>query len=351
MYGYHEYTPLNKDIILANISQEDIFKLAFKRDIIIGELYKAPYRNDINGDCYFQYANEKLWFIDFASTKGRHYKDCFDVLQECLNITHNSVLQYINNHFKLGLGDSTKEVEVQTVEVYLKEDRKKTITYTPRLFNNKDKTFWQKYGITKQNLIEDKVEAVKLYRGYSKVNKVFTIKPFDLTYAYTDFKDNKVKIYRPEALDKKSKWFTNCNQNDLGNINNLPEKGDYLIITKSYKDCRVLRNLGLTSIWLQAESMFPTNNILEDLGKRFNKIIVWLDNDQTGMARSKELKDLINKLYPNKANTVFIAPKFLKENIKDPSDYIAKFGRAGLIEFIKENKILNKIKVEYYENN
>ena len=42
-------------------------------------------------------------------------------------------------------------------------------------------------------------------------------------------------------------------------------------ITKSYKDCRVLRNLGLNSIWLQNEVAIPSRNIFEDLCKRFKR--------------------------------------------------------------------------------
>ena len=55
MYGYREYVPLNTEEILKRVSQEDIFKIVIKENIILdkGALYKAPYRIDNNGDCYF----------------------------------------------------------------------------------------------------------------------------------------------------------------------------------------------------------------------------------------------------------------------------------------------------------
>ena len=101
--------------------------------------------------------------------------------------------------------------------------------------------FWSQYEISRQNLEEDKVIPIDLYKSTSRKGEPFVIKPLDIMYAYTDFDNNKVKIYRPYG-NKEEKWFTNCTQNDIGNINNLPISGDQLIFSISYKNYKILKN-------------------------------------------------------------------------------------------------------------
>lgn len=350
MYGYREYVPLNTEEILKRVSQEDIFKIVIKENIVLdkGAFYKAPYRTDNNGDCYFENYQGTLHFVDFADGESRYFvKNCFEFIVKAKKLTYWEALQYINSYFKLGLGDSSEEVKKENVEnsltveesFYKNIKRDRTITYTPRLFNSKDKNFWEKYEITKQNLIEDKVIPITLYKSITKKGDSFIIKPFDIMYAYTDFSDSKVKIYRPNSPNKEGKWFTNCNQDDVGSIDFLPLSGDLLVITKSYKDCRVLRNQGINSIWFQNEGMIPSVSIIKMLCKRFTKIIVWFDNDQTGLAKGKMIKDFINSIYPNKASHIFLPPKLLLEDIKDPSDCIYK-NKPFFQEFLIKHKLV-----------
>ena len=57
MYGYNEIISLSPEEILNEISQEDIFNIFIKKEIIAdknGATYVAPYRNDQNPDCYFE---------------------------------------------------------------------------------------------------------------------------------------------------------------------------------------------------------------------------------------------------------------------------------------------------------
>jgi len=346
MYGYKNYTPLTPEEILRRVSEKDIFGIIIKEPIIDekGAYYKAPYRLDTNPDCYFEKYNGSLKFIDFADYQRT--KSCFGLIQRVYNLSFKDTLKYINSHFNLGLGDNirnTKEVFIENdyveEEKIVKSFKERVITYLPREFDYKDKQFWNKYGISKQNLIDDKVIPIQMYRSTSRTGEYFTIRTMDLCYAYTDFKDGKVKIYRPYG-DKLGKWFTNCNQNDLGSFEHLPEKGDLLIITKAYKDCRIMRNLGFNSCWNQAEGMIPSESILKNLCKRFKKIIVWFDNDSTGITNSRFYVEVINSIEPNKAKSLMLPPKLLLEHIKDPSDLYAKQGEKSLLKFLKLKKLL-----------
>ena len=344
MYGYNEIISLSPEEILEEVSQEDIFSIFIKKEIIIdknGATYVAPYRNDENPDCYFEEYEGKLFFVDFADIPQS--KNCFTFISKCTGLNYSDSLQFIIKHFNLGKGNSPKRnktvlKENEVVEVK-KIKRERTITYVPRQFNGKDKKFWSQYEISSKELIEDGVIPVDLYKSTSRKGVPFVIRPFDIVYAYTDFEDGKVKIYRPYG-NKEEKWFTNCTQNDIGCINNLPISGDTLIISKSYKDCRVLRNQRLNSIWFQNEGMIPNPTLLKQLCKRFDNIIIWFDNDEAGMRASKIVASHINSLFPKKARIIHLDIELLQEGIKDPSDLISKNGKQELIEFIKNKKLL-----------
>lgn len=349
MYGYKEYEPLNVENILSRVTEKEILGIIFIEDIVVdkGAYYRAPYRNDTQPGCWFEEYNGRIAFIDFADTPPKP-KDCFQIIMKTKKLSFYESLELVNSHFNLGLGDNNgnlKEkikqndcVEEKNIEKTFKE---RVITILPRDFNYKDKLFWKQYKISKQNLIEDKVVPVEIYRFISRKGNIVTIKPIDICYAYTMFTNKKCKIYRPYG-DKDTKWLTNCNQNDIGCYESLPEEGNLLIITKSYKDCRVLRNLDFHSIWLQNEGMFPSKEILQDLCKRFKKIIVWFDNDSTGITNGRYLVNLINEIHKEKAKNIFLPPILLKEEIKDPSDLISKKGEEELKLFLIKKKLLTE---------
>lgn len=348
MYGYKEYIPLTAEEIFKRVSQKDVFGIIIKRPIIIDKsraTYVAPYRNDNNPDCYFEEYQGKLYFIDFADIDQKP-KDCIKFTMRTLSLSYIEALKYINEYFSLGLGNSTKVAKKiivensHNVEDFSKAFKKKrTITYIPRQFNGKDSAFWGKYEISRQNLIDDGVIPIELYKSTNRRGEPFTVRPLDIMYAYTEFDAGKVKVYTPKG-NKFEKWFTNCNQDDVGSIKHLPDKGDLLIISKSYKDCRVIRNQGLTSIWFQNEGMLPNLTIIKNLCKRFKTIIVWFDNDQAGLANGKVVVDYINSISPKKAKLIFLPPKLLQEKIKDPSDLIAVKGKKKLTKFLEEKKLI-----------
>lgn len=340
LYGYYEVQQeefITLEILLERISEEEIFSLFIEEPIDLDSRYKAPYREDKNGDCYFEYYNGFLMFVDFAYTP--HTMNCIGFIMQCLQCTYGEALDYVYKN--LNVEDKKPVVKQERSEITYKAKIRNTIRYVSRDWNYSDYLYWFKnYNITRIQLNQDKVIPIIAYSSISKkTGEPYILYTNDLTYIYTDFEDNKAKIYRP--YNKEYKWFTNCNQNDIGSINFLPSNGDLLIITKSYKDCRVIRNLGLNSIWLQNEGMLPSLELLENLCNRFKEIIVWFDNDSTGMAASKRLVDTLNSIVKNKSRNIFLPPRILLEDqIKDPSDLLQKKGIETLAQFIKSKNII-----------
>lgn len=336
MYGFVEAKKhVYRDDILALTSQESIFKLCFE-EIVLDKVrtYTAPYREDHKGDCYFEMGrNGMLHFVDFADP-GRIRKDCFGLISAVYGLNVSDTLEYIDQQLNLGLGNGKPIVPIKKVVVKTTFEKKKAspILIAPRPFNLYDRDFWLPYGINRVQLTKDGVLPISTYRFTSRKGELTTISPVDVAYAYTKFQENKKKIYRPHSTD--AKWLTNCTEDDVGGIDDLPQQGDYLVITKSYKDWRVLKNEGIDiCIWFQNEGMIPNDEILLDLISRFKVFYIWFDNDPAGLAATKVVRETLVRLGVTKVKSVFIPMTYKPLNIKDPAD-LRKHSKQELQELI-----------------
>lgn len=343
MYGYKEVNnKISKEDILRSIKQEEIYQMVigyYPKELVY---VTSPFRKDRNANCYFEWYKGILYFKDWGFTK-RH-KDCFNAVQVKLGLSYVESLQYIANHFKINditiKPEVTLSLEKIPGEHHKKEKEFVEISFMVRAFNStSDKKFWSPYDITKENLMEDNIFPIIWYRLYSKRLKDYVvIRPPTVSYLIYN-QNQKVKIYTPDGTDK-GKWLTNCTENEVGGLNTLRAYGKKLIIAKSYKDYRVLKNQGLDVVWFQNEGMFPNEEILLSLMSRFTEIIVFFDNDRAGITAANILVEILNELNPLKSRSVHLPILLLEQHIKDPSDLIKSRGRETLLQFLQENKII-----------
>jgi hypothetical protein len=108
------------------------------------------------------------------------------------------------------------------------------------------------------------------------------------------------------------------------------------VITKSYKDYRVLKNFGINVIGLQSETMYPSIDILLPIINRYD-VFVFFDRDSVGIEAGLKFTNYINSFGLNKAKQIYLP--FIGTKIKDPSD-LYKYQKDTLIGFLKENKLL-----------
>lgn len=336
---------IDKNEILKYVSEEDIYKLVFGFKPEEFDYVVSPFREDRRPGCWFQYSySGKLSFVDFGS---KIYKrgvqmiriDCFDAVQEHFNLPNlYHTLLFIKKHLIDGKDLPEREI---VLKKYTKEDVPQIqINFIPREFSLDDKKFWYKrYGISKENLIEDKVFPISQYKVINSRQGDYTVNTDNLTYCYADFENGKKKIYRPYQTGKR-RFLSTCTQNDVGGIRHLPESAKKLIITKSYKDYRVLKNQGLNVVWFQNEGMYPKLDILLPLCKRFEFITIIFDNDKTGIEAANKIVGIINSYFPGKSSYIHLPIQLLAEGIKDPSDFIEVKGRRQLINFLLKNKLL-----------
>lgn len=339
---------IDKEKILSYVSEEEIFELVFGFKPEEYQYTCSPFRNDNNPGCWFErgFKNGKLLFIDFGDPY-HHVEDCFGCVKRFFNLPNfYQSLLFIKEH----LIDGVQKVErVAKIEkpLFLPQDRKRVEIYiTPRNFIQSDRIFWSKYGITRLQLTSDKVIPVRKFAliGSKKGDIVSTV--YTNCYAYTNFPENRKKLYFPYKKDK-GRFITNCTQNDIGGLASLSES-EQIVITKSYKDYRVLRNQGVNVIWFQNEGMIPDDNILIPLLQRFKDIVVFFDNDSTGITASNKLVEII-KNFGMKARSIMLPIELLEEHVKDASDTYYLKGEDYLKNFLKDNQIESCLETKWIQ--
>lgn len=312
---------ISKESILSLVTQEDIFELVFKFKPVEFEYVTSPLRNDDVPGCWFSlHDNGILYFVDFGNS--RTHSDCFNIVQDYFKFPNFYLtLEFIYNSLIRGKTE-LKPIEAKK-EVQKEAKKKVKLLIEARPFEGRDALFWSPYGIRKRDLIQDRVFPIRMLFALNTKTGSHAIECRDIAYSYTDFPDSRKKIYFP-LREGKRRFITNCSQNDVGGINSLTPCGSELIITKGYKDYRVLKNHGKNVVWFQNEGMIPNDLILNQLVKHFVNVIVWFDNDQPGITASEKVKQHINTVFPGKAKNLWLPERGLDFGIKDPSDCRAK---------------------------
>jgi hypothetical protein len=326
---------LSKEYILSLVSEEDIFKFVFGFEPIAFEYITSPFRPDKTPGAYFNYSPDgKLQFIDFGDPLRTHY-DCFNAIEDKFGIDgFQNVLRFIKDHIVDDKKIITTPNKINPSRI--KKNTGTNLDIRTRDFTINDKNYWLSYGIYRQHLIEDQVFATSSV-NITKNGGIRRIKFYELAYSFCSFRHNRKKIYCPHNRNGRYRFITNCKSNDIGELNKLVPFGRQLIISKSYKDCRVLRNQGLNSVWFQNEGCVPSINTLTSLTQRFKKVIVFYDNDRAGVEASRKISSIINK-YTNNSSPLYIPN--IGQNITDPSDLFKEKGRLELRKFLYQSKLI-----------
>jgi len=335
---------ISKEQILEYVSQEDIFQLVFGYKPIEYLHVTSPFRKDINPGCWFEVdvLTEKLRFVDFANKEVKNRIkmsniDCFDAVTIFFKMpSFYHTLNFIKKELITNKKIKNKIFHREPAKKKVKKHT--TITVNTRAFNYPDKVFWSKrYKITQKQLLSDKTFGVSKFKIDNPRKNINVIIPRTITYVYTGFQKDRKKIYSP--YNTSNKFITNCNQEDVGGINTLSFLKNFLIITKSYKDYRVLKNLGLDVIWFQNEGAFPINKEFWKTINKYSEIIVFFDNDRAGEEASEKLLDYLKKGFFGITRRISFSKELLKQRIKDPSDSVHRKNIQYLINFLTNNNI------------
>lgn len=248
--------------------------------------------------------------------------DCYKYVMERYSVDYYSALRIIANDFGL-LHEQCDKRSLEYLGLVLPKPKKKEetdIKIKVRDWEKRDEIYWNQYGISIELCNFFKVFPISHYwvNGY-----LFTIKASELVYAY--YERGKFKIYFPNAKENEVRFWSNDGGCVYG-IDQLPEFGDELFITSSKKDIMTLRALGHFSVSANAESSYIEESVLNDLKRRFKRIIIWLNNDQQGLKSGHYLSIKYDLPF------VYIP---LEIDEKDPSDYLKVWGKDKTKELIQ----------------
>lgn len=316
----NEY-PITKEEILNKISEVDIVEYYLNIKLKYNTVICSPFREDKNPSFSFKINNDLSVLARDWGT-GDNY-DAFSIVQQLYNCNFTECLNIISSDFGIrreGIPFDKKLLLNNPDELktkYLIDKQKSIITIEPQAFTKTDIDYWSRYHISLKTLVKFDVFSCKfvwyngnLLRTYSKINPVYA-------YKFTKFKQYSYKVYSPLTDNKKYKWLFNGSKDDLEGFDQLPLIGDILVVTKSLKDVMVLYELGIPAISLQGEVNKFEYDIYVKLAKRFNKLYVLYDNDDTGIRSSNRIVEDFN------IKQIFI-PK--DSNCKDIAEYIECYG-------------------------
>lgn len=323
---------LTKEFILSYLSEKDIFELVFEN--VSDSFVISPFRIDNNPGCFFsQNSKGELKFIDFGNSSekdGIKMKSisCFDAVRLYYNLSsYYETLEFIYQNYIKNKNIVKRERNENFFNVPKK--RETEIYVKTRNFTYLDKNYWNRFFISRKNLEEDLVFPVeKVFILNSRKGDV-VFEPSTITYVYTEFNNNKKKVYSPYGKI----FYTTCRKNDIGGVKHINYERESLIITKSYKDYRVLRNLDRNCIWFQSETSIPDKEHLLNILLKFKDNIILFDNDPPGIEASSTF---LNIFY-NLCNIREISLPIEKQ-VKDSAETVEKLGQLFLDNFLKQNK-------------
>lgn len=263
--------------ILSKVTEYEIYS-HYLGQFKVGAIYNSPFRKDKNpsfGIYYSKKAN-KLLFKDHGTG------ECGGIIKFVSLMTgitvYNSILENIVEHLHI-----TKDTKLDSTKEY-KPTGETIIGVVRQPWTLADIGYWSMFHIGQKTLEKFNVNSIKYYLCNGIVKGIY--KDTNPMYAYKV--NNNFKIYRPLG-DKYTKWRNNLTQDDIQGYQQLPKKGDTLIITKSLKDVMCLYEMGIPAISPSSESTWIPDTTLEALKKRFKRILVCFDRDSAGVRNLRKI--------------------------------------------------------------
>ena len=308
--------PVTLEWILSKVTEYDIYA-KYIGQFKVGMIYNSPFRKDKNPSfgIFYSKRTKQLLFKDHGTgecgnvvkfvqlyTGKTNYNDILQDIVSKLNITNDTVL------------DSSKQYIPSTETVIGVVRQKMTET---------DINYWSQFHISTKTLKKYNVDSIKYYLCNGVVKGIY--KPENPMFAYKVY--NNFKIYRPLG-DKYTKWRNNLTEYDVQGYEQLPKKGDICIITKSLKDVMCLYEMGIPAISPSSESTWIPQTVLDDILKRFKRVLICFDRDTAGVKNLRKIS-LKTGLEP-----ILVHKKW---KAKDISDAIAKNGFENIKNWLYDS--------------
>ena len=297
----------------------------------IGKKFLNPLYKDTKASCnvYYDRRHSVYKMKDFGNEE--YSGDCFELVGTMTGLSCRNakdfveIMRIIDHDLHLGLADGyedctdTSSVQVicpPTPEQVIKKIRPYNIV--PRAFNETDRMFWGKSGITEHTLNKYNVRPLHSFSSVNQEGRTYTLTETaqEPMYGYTG--DKYIKIYRPRS-EMRFLYAGDLGDNYCFGLDQLPSKGDLLFITGGEKDVMSLAANGFHAICFNSETTLIPTSVLMLLSYRFKHIILLYDMDKTGLEVSAKRQE---ELKPFALKRLLLPLAGTKEE-KDITDYFA----------------------------
>jgi len=304
----------------------------------INKKFNAEFRKDNNPSAIIRSYTQRLFYKDYGDPNQLKSYNIYNFIMRKYNISFFDTLKKINNDFKLGLAFSQEKVQVSKVKYSpsknVNKDNNRTIIKVKKTnFSKNHLKYWMDYKIPKDDIIDylsffDVYPISRFWLTNNNIkDKQFVSNTITFTYDFGWFNNIFMrKIYKP-TIKNSSRFIGNATRDVIQGFNQLPKNGDFLFITSSLKDAIILRLIGFYAIAPSSEGSFINENIFyQNLIKRFNKIVLFYNND---FNKKENYGIIYAKRYSNQYKIPYIAlPDRCKE--KDPSDFAKTYNLRDL---------------------
>jgi hypothetical protein len=332
MFGHKE--KITRDILLSFISEEDIFFKYLGLYPNTKDYFRNPLRIDEYPDCKF-YRDPRgvLKFNDFAYGMNL---DCFNVVSRLNNnCNYPTALEIVAKDFQIYKRLQGEEVNydfesITPIEITNEAKEGKKIQVKRSEFSKWDLNFWISQGWSLESLKLFMVDSIQyawvdgeLIYNYSKKDPAFSF-----YFGYGQY-----KLYFP--LRTRGRFMQNMS-GILQGYEQLPEGGDFLVITKSMKDVGALWGFGIPAVAPLAEGVLMTTEQFEELNNRFFRIFSLFDRDRAGMIAAQKYRKKfgVEPLLFDSKNGLFRD----KDEPKDFSDHYKAWGTTEMLDFVNDVK-------------
>lgn len=326
---------IDREFILSKVSEEDIFYKYMGIYPNENDFFCNPFRTDTKADCKF-YRDSRLVlkFNDFA------YKwnvDCFNVVQYIYKDTYPQALERVARDFKL----YDNEVDLSSfgasvIEEYSKKNSFREIKVQRKEFTKWELELWNSWGYTKETL--DFYRIGSLLRLWVGDRLIYTYSSKDPGFIYhLGNNEDGLPLYKAYFPLRSSYRFIQNVGNILQGYHQLPENGEFCLITKSMKDVGCIYHYGIPAVAPMGETVLITPEQFEDLNNRFFHVFTLFDRDRAGMIATKLYQKTYGTtplLFDSLSGGLFRK----KDEPKDIVDHHIEFGNRELSEMIEHVK-------------
>ena len=319
---------LTKANVLKYIDEYDIYSKYIGSELELYTKYSSPLRtgdDDPSFSIYYsKYNKDTIMFKDQSTgNSGDVFKFMRHLMGEGDSLAHiKTVLLQINSDFNLELGEDTEtrgEFIPQLIETRPLRRDPTTIEVTAHSEETEEYlNYWEFLEIPKK--VRDKYYCsnVAVIHFINEVHLSVPARSMCVSYEIAGF----YKTYQPFE-DRKYKFRNNFPPGWVEGALQLSYKSNFCIITKSSKEIMFLyAHFGWEAVAGTSEnSMISDYYMRTTLHEKYERVFIWLDNDDAGRVAQQRYLDKYEWLEP------IVFGDFLEDS--DPTDLFSRMKRQG----------------------